>query len=295
MGLYKPRTQAGIHSATLINKTTGKPYCILKVLSSYSPSFSRETVELTGGSNPNAIDSIDGVVDNSLTLTVKEFHNSLYTLAGYDVTFETGGESDGATANFTNLINTTVFDASTGIASVSVDTGNADNVKDGRYYAVCTSASGVVDLYCSTDIQFDRGTDVTYLSDDLKVASDQTITSGSDTDINNLGLSLTGATGTISMTEGDVAYFDVRSENEAYGVYSYGDNPTPIEFELWLYSQKKSNGEFFADHYPRVKFSAVPAGMTSQEWLEAELACKVLYDQTFGYSQKRFDLVKDLS
>ncbi len=294
MGLYKPRTQAGIHSASFINKTTGKPYGILKVLASYAPAFTRESTELYGGSNPNSIDSIDGNIDNALTLTIKEFHNFVYTLAGYTVETDVVGEGDGATDEFTNSVGTSVSSATTGIASVSVDTVNAANVKDGRYFIVSTAAD-TVDLYCTTDIQFDRGTDVSFLTDDLKVATAQTITTGADTDLNDLGLTLTGGSGTIALTIGDVAYFDVRSENQGYGIYTLGDNPTPIEFELWLYSQKKSNGEFFADHYPRVKFNAVPAGMSMQEWLEAELACKVIYDQTFGYSQRRFDLIKDLA
>lgn len=295
MVLNLPRTQAGLHSATFINKTSGIPYGILKVLASYTPALTRESSDLFGGSNPNAIDSIDGNIDNSLTIVVKEFKNFLYELAGYTVEKDVTGETNGATANFTDSIGTSIVDATTGIASVAIDTANEASVKDGRYYVIAVSAT-TVDIYLTTDIQADRGTDISFLTDDLKIKAAQTIPGTSGTlDINDLGLTFTGGSGTVAMTTGDVAYFDVRSKNEGRNIYTLGNNPTPIEFELWLYSQRKSNQEFFADHYPRVKFNTVPTSMTTNEWVESEIACKVMYDSTFSYSQRRFDIIKDLS
>jgi len=64
---------------------------------------------------------------------------------------------------------------------------------------------------------------------------------------------------------------------------------------MWLVSQKKSNGEYVLDRYPRVKFNSIPGGMTAKEWTNVDVAVKVLYDSTLGFAMKRYDTVQDLT
>ncbi len=311
MGLYKPRTQYGVHSATFINRTSKVPYGTIKVLSGYSPDFTRESAELYGGSNPNSVDSEDGIINNSLTLTLREFKPWLFELAGYSVSGYTNGtgytvEADGwigsgsdATTGegiVTNEKGTSIVDGTNGIeddaTGAILTTDKEVDLKDGKYFLVATGPAAL-DVYCATDVNFDNGEDITFSDDFLKIASVATVAVGANV-IADIGISLTGV-GSPAFVTGDVASFEVRSVNLGFSDYTLDGNPTPIEFGLYLASQKKSNGEFSLDYYPRVKFNSVPAGMTTQEWLEAELAVKVLFDNSAQYSVRRRDIIKSLA
>lgn len=297
MGLIKARTQYGIHSATFINRTTKVPYGTVKVLSSYAPAFTRESAELYGGSNPNAVDSEDGIIDNSLTLTLRELKPWIFEIAGYTVAGYTNGtgyvaEAEGKLDNYVDQIGSSFSNIVTGVVP-SLTASDEEDLKDGMYFMKYKSAT-TFDLFCSTDVNFDNGTDVEFDNDWLLIAADIDCSSTPVVDA-DLGITFTSGSGILALVEGDVATFEVRSVNLGYSDYTLDSNPTPKEFGLYLASQKKSNGEFSLDYYPRAKFNAVPAGMTTQEWLEAELAVKVLFDTALQFSVRRRDIVKSLS
>jgi len=290
MGLTKARTQYGIHSATFINRETKVPYGTIKVLSSYAPAFTRESSELYGGSNPNAVDSEDGIIDNSLTLTLRELKPWIFEIAGYKVAGYTNGVGYSAEAN--GHVSAVVDAAGDNFRAQVVPTINsAADLKDGIYFMKYKTAT-TFDLYCSTDVNFDNGEDIDFENDWLLVSADVDCSSAPEVNA-NLGLTFTGSS--VALEAGDVGTFEVRSANLGYSDYTLDSNPTPIEFGLYLASQKKSNGEFSLDYYPRAKFNAVPAGMTTQEWLEAELAVKILFDASLQFSVRRRDIVKSLS
>lgn len=117
------------------------------------------------------------------------------------------------------------------------------------------------------------------------------ITPATATSIPNTGLTCSKGSGTFEVTAGDMAYFEVLTPNLGYYRYSLPANPVPIEFDLWLISQKKANGEYFIDRYPRVKFSAVPGDMNEKAWTETQLAIKVLYDSELKTSYIREDQI----
>ena len=296
MALNKPRTSFGFASMTAVSRTTGLTLGMIKVAQSYDPTSEREQIDLYGGSNPNAWDSADGNISNDIAITLSEFKPLMYELAGYTVTKSEAAEVSGNVTVGANNIGATVI-AATGVASVALSTaaGAASNLKEGRYLMTSTSATAV-QIYAVSDNDFERGDDLTYVDDTLRITTSAlTITQGAVTVIPNIGVALTGGTGTIAMTPGDVAYFDVRKPNEGYYEYSYGENPVPIEFDMWLVSQKKSNGEYVLDRYPRVKFNSIPGGMTAKEWTNVDVAVKVLYDSTLGFAMKRYDTVQDLT
>ena len=298
MVMNKPRTSFGVSAMTAVNRTTKLPYGMVKVVQTYDPTMEREQVDLFGGSNPNAWDSADGNISNDIALSVSEFKPFLYTLAGYSVTESAAAEASGNVGTLTNDFGTSVVDSDTGIASVALSTssGNGvDNLKEGRYMVSCSTGVAVVHVYALVDNDFTRGTDETYSNDTLRITTSAlTITTGDTINVPAIGVALQAATGTIGMTVGDVAYFDVRKPNEGYNQYSFGENPVPVEFDMWLVSQKKSNNEFVMDRYPRVKLNSVPAGMATKEWANVDLSIKVLYDNTLGYAHYRYDTVQDL-
>lgn len=306
MSLSSPRTNYGLHIMTAVNRTTGEPYGAIKVLASANAALNRDAVQLYGGSNPSPWDSSEGNIDASLSITVKEFHKMLYQLAGYTKT-EVAAESAGAVGYFNtttkavvwsestsvlqNKTGTTVYNATTGIATVGLKSGSSADLKDGVYLIKAASAT-TVDVYAFIDNEFTEGTDVDYTTDLLKIVAGLTVTQSSATEITGTGVEFTGGSGTIALTTSDTAMFYVKSINSGSNEYVYGSNPVPVEFELYLTTQNKGNGEFVIDHYPRVKLSSIPATMTEKEWHEAELPMTILYDSTYGYSYKRVDTIK---
>ena len=213
-------------------------------------------------------------------------------LAGWTKT-ENAAEASGAVTTLTNKNGTSVQVATTGIASVGLKAGETADLKDGVYVVKAVSAT-TVDVYAISDIYFREGDDVTYQDDDGKItASALTISTGAAVEIPNTGVELTGGSGTIGMTTGDTAIFEIRSTNEGSFEYEYSENPTPIEFGCYFFSQKKANGEYQRLYVPRCKLSSFPTGMTEKEWQEAEVTIKVLYDNAAGYSKKGLDVVKD--
>jgi len=297
MSQYKPRTSAGISKMIAVNRTTKMPYGMIRVINGADPSFDREQVDLYGGSNPNPWDSLDGNISAEVSLTIAEFKPFLYDLAGFTKTGVISSEASGNISTLTNEYGTSVQASGTGIASAALSTGATavTDLKRGKYFVKCVSAT-TVDVYALQDNDFLRGNDIDYESDDLKITDTAlTITASTVTEIPNIGVKLTGSTGAIAMTTGDVATFEVRTPNEGYYEYIMPENPIPIEFDMWLVSQKKSNEEYFIDRYPRCKFNSIPGDMSAKEWSEVEITVKALFDNTLGFSYKRYDEIIDLS
>lgn len=299
MAINKPRTFYGLHSATMVNRSTNVPYGILKVLKSASTTANRDSVDLFGGSNPNTWDTEYGNINTEVSLTFSEFKPFLFTLAGYDVTTNVAEANGSVSATPTNVNGTTV-NSTGGVTAIAMSTGAGGyaNFKDGEYVIVATSSSDV-DIYAITDINYQVGTDLT-INDALdgtgvlKITTGALTLSGTAVDVPSMGIKITGVASP-AMTAGDTATFTVRSTNVGSYEYSFGENPQPIEFGMYLYSQKKANGEYSVDHYPRCKFGSVPLARNEKAFTEVSIPVKVLYDTAKGYASKHKDIVKSLS
>jgi hypothetical protein len=79
-----------------------------------------------------------------------------------------------------------------------------------NYYWVVAADPTTVDVYAASNFQFKRGTDLFFDSDVLKITtSPLTIVQSAAVEIPGTGIELTGDSGIIAMTAGDVAFFDV--------------------------------------------------------------------------------------
>lgn len=281
MALGSPRNLFGIHSVAPYSKTDGTPYGILKVLGSSSLALSADLVKLTGGSNryPWAVE--DGLVSAEVSLKVKEFPDFLFTLFLGKAPTANSAETSGNVSTITDLYGTSTVDASTGIASVSaIATTGPANLKFGRYL-VKVVTSTTVDVYCLSDVDFLRGTDAEYTGDALKTHASQTITSGADTNLTTLGVKLTGGSGTIGMTVGDTATFEVRPINTASITARIGvSGDTNPEFGMVCVTQKRGNGQMFEVDLFRCKGAGLPLGFDEFKWAEADIKVEALYDST---------------
>lgn len=281
MALSERRAIFGVHSATPYSRTTKTPYGILKVLGSSSLSLTGELIKLNGGSSryPWAIEP--GLITAEMSLKVREYPSFLWELFQGKAPTDGSAETSGNVSTLTNFYGTSIV-ASTGIASVLVipTTGPA-NLKFGKYLVKAVSTT-TVDVYAFSDVDFARGgTDAAYTSDLLKVAAAVTIVQSTATDVTSIGVKLTGDSGTIGMTVGDTATFEVRPINTAYMTVSVGaSGDVNPEFGCLVMAQKRANGQMFEIDLLRCTGTGLPMGLEENKFSESEIKVEAFYDST---------------
>ncbi len=276
------RINYGIHSICPFRISDGLPYGILKVLGGGTMTLSSEFEELFGGSNKFAWAVESKTISSEWTATVKSMPDFMFELfLGASVT-TTAASATGTVGDFANVLNESVLDAATGIASVAVKSGSDEDLKDGIYIVKAVTAT-TVDVYALTDIEFKKlgATNVLeYLNEDLKITdSPLTITTGAAVEIVGLGVELTGGSGTIGMTADDTARFSVRSAHNGLSTIDIGSGSTifPEHRQLCL-GQKRANGDTFEMELYRVVGSGMPIPFEEQTFAIPELAMKLVQD-----------------
>lgn len=279
MALSSPRIVFGVHSFTPYKRTTGEFYGTLKVLKGSSLSLAGEQVELFGGSAkyPWAVE--DGTINSEMSLKPAEYPDFLFELFLGKAPTANSAEATGNVSTLTNKKGTSLQSATTGIASVSALAGSEADLKLGKFI-VKAASSTTVDVYLSSDIDLNRGTDGSYQNDLLKItASPLTITASADTNIPNFGLKLTGGSGVIGMTTGDTAEFSVRPINSKSMTVRIGGTTDEFpEFGAIVMAQKRGNQEMFEIDCFRCKGIGMPLNFEMGAFSEAEIKLKVFYD-----------------
>lgn len=284
MSLSENRILYGIHSITPISRGNGSlakglPYGILKVIGSGNLALSSDLEQLFAGSNKFAWAAESKTVNAELSAKVKAYPGFLFELFMGATVTDTGVDAAGSTGTFANAKGTSVFEATTGVASVAVipSTGAA-NLKFGRYVLKAVSAT-TVDIFLSTDIDIKRGTDAVYTDDSLKVSGPHTITSGANTDVATLGLRLAGGSGTIALVSGDTATFEVLPPSSKSSLIKIGGaGDTFPEFAADLLAQKRSTGEIFEMHVYKLVGNGLPINLEENAYSQPELKAIAQYD-----------------
>jgi len=279
MGLSDPRGIYGVHSATPYNRTNGSFYGTLKVLDGSSLNVEGSQVNLMGGSSkyPWAVEQGEYKVE--MSLKISQFENFLFELFLGKAPTENAAEVAGSVTTLTSKV-TGILNASTGIASVGLKSGQSASVKFARYVVKYVSAT-TVDVFAASDVDAARGTDYAYQNDLLKItASALTITSGGATEIPGTGLEFTGGSGTIALVAGGVATFDSRPINTASSTVRVGasESQTNPEFGCIVIAQKRSNDEMVELDCFRCLGSGMPLGFEKNAWATAEIKVAVFYD-----------------
>lgn len=284
MALSAPRNIFGVHSACPYSRTDLTPYGILKVLGGSSLSLQASLIKLNGGSNPYPWAVERGPIAAELNLKVKEYPNFLIQLfLGKSPTLN-AAEAGGSVTALANFYGTSCFQATTGIASVLVipSTGAAD-FKFGKYM-VKVATSTTVDVYAMSDVDFARGSNVAaYTGDALKIQAGITITASTASNITSIGAKLTGGSGTIGMTVGDTAYFNIRPINTSSTDVNIGaSGDTNAEFGCLVMAQKRSNGEMFEIDLVRCLAGGMPLGFEEFKWSEGDIKVEAFYDSSLN-------------
>lgn len=281
--LDQPSTIFGVHSLTLYDRINWLPFGIIKVLGSLTSNFTGDFVDLNGGSNRYTWDSEPGNLDISIEGTVKEYHNMMFEkFLGASVT-SNASEASGSCGTLTNKSGTLV-EATTGIASASVESGEEANLKDALYVVKAVSTTEV-DVYALTDVDFSNGASLEFQDNLLKITATPltVLDSGGTVSVPNTGIELTGGSGTVAMNIGDTAYVYTRKINGGSDIITVGSSTQTFpEFGVLIASQKLAGGETFRGQFYRCKGFGFPVNMNEKEWSEADVTIKMLYDSCQG-------------
>ena len=287
MALTQPRSLFGIHSVTFLNKETFEPYGIAKVLGGSTLELTGEQETLFGGSNKYAWDVENKTISTSFTINIKEYSDMMFERMLGATAVETSAEVSGSVDTLTNVYGT-LLEASTGIASVGLEAGETDNLKFGKYLVKAVSAT-TVDVYAFSDVDFAKGTDLSYQDDTLKItASALTIATGATVSIPNLGVELTGGSGTIALNTGDTAIFEILPPHSGTSRIAVGSaNSVFSEFACIVLAQKKSTGDMFQITIYRATGIGMPLPLAEGGFAVSDLTVSALFDSS---RDKVFDI-----
>lgn len=280
MSLADPRIVYGVHSISPYSRATGLPYGILKVIGSANLALSSDLEQLFAGSNKFAWAAENKTVSTELTAKVKAYPGFLFSLfLGATVT-DTGADTAGTVSTLTNKNGTSLV-AATGIASIAVKAAQKANLKFGKYVLKVLTAT-TVGVYLVSDIDISRGTGVVYTDDTLLVTlTIATITTGGTIAMDNLGLELTGGAGTIAMTAGDTATFEVLPPSTKSSSIVVGKSTDTFPaFGALLLSQKRATREMFEIDAHNCVGGGLPINMEENAFSQPELKMTCLYDSS---------------
>jgi hypothetical protein len=278
MPLSENRIVYGIHSLCPYSRVDGLPYGILKVLGGGALNLTAESEDLFAGSNKFSWASEAKTISSEFSLTVKSMPDFLFELfLGAEVT-KTAAAASGTVSTLTNKSGTLVS-ATVGVASVGLRSGSTADVKSGIYLVRATTAT-TVDVYALTDIDFARGVDLSFIDDTLKITTAPlSITTAAVVAVPNLGVELTGGSGTIAMTVGATAVFSLAAPHGGMSEITLGKQSTVFpEHGAVCLSQKRSNGDLFEIEIYKQVGQGFPIALEETVFAIPELTCKVLYD-----------------
>lgn len=280
MALSNPRNIFGIHSVAPYNTTSGEFYGILKVLGDSTLNLTGELISLNGGSSkfPYAVE--DGLITTEINLVAREYPDFVFELFLGKAPTSNAAEASGSASGLANKSGTSVVDATTGVASVSVEAGQEADVKFSKYVIKAVSAT-TVDVYAGSDVDFARGDDLSYEDDLLKVtASPLTVPgTGGTVSIPNTGLEITGGSGSIAFTADDTAIFSSRPINSGSIDVTIGGSADVFpEFGAILLSKQRGNGEMFEVDVFRAKAVGLPIGLAENAFGEWTVTAQAFRD-----------------
>lgn len=273
-------TSFGIHQATFKDNLDPTFWGVAKILGSAEPDLKQELIPLEGGSSIVPFAAAPGRASGELTLTIRQYDKEILKfLAPWksDSEVETlAGEASGSITTVVNAKGTSVKNNTTGIASIAITT--AADLAPGNYKVVATGPA-TVDIYVDYD-----GTGNASYQDNAGKINSSSITIASATGTVFKGLTLTGGSGTIGFTTGDIATFTVNPISSYLMKSYFGKIGSQLrEFSLSIYSECVG-GKIRVTNYPRCVASAsTPPQFLENEWASMEATIQILQPETVDY------------
>jgi hypothetical protein len=280
-----PSQRQGIFGISLIclyDLVSGLPITMLKIVNECNLNFQGESADLMGGAQMFPYDSEVTSLKTDLSVQAQEYNAVIMEKLMAGIKTERAAEVSGAVEALANVKGTSVFEAITGIASViAIPSTGAANLKSGRYVIKAVSAS-TIDVYACQDIDHTRGTKVDFVDDTLKITPTP-ITVSTTTDLTDFGLRIAKGSGTLALTIGDTAVFNVRKPNAGSFDIEFGNENSQFpQFGLLCFSQKKTDGSYDMVEIYRAKAVGMPVNFKAKSWGEWSGTFKPLYDSAKG-------------
>ena len=284
MALSSNRIVYGIHSMSPYRRSDYLPYGTLKVIGGGTLSLSAEFEDLFGGSNKFAWASEAKTIASEFTSTVKSYPDFMFELyMGASVSATAASATGSIVDALANKNGTSVVDATTGIASAGIKSGSEADLKDALYVVKAVSAT-TVDVYAMTDIAFDKGTDIVFEDDALKItASPLTITAATPVEVPNTGIELTGGSGAIALTTNDTAWYRVAAGHGGVSEINIGQSTTTFaEHGIVALGAKRADGSLFEIEMYKAVGAGFPIALEETVFSIPELTIKLLYDEVLN-------------
>lgn len=266
----------GAKAIIAYNRKTLKPLGIYRAITTMEFTREQEAVTLEAGhhNGPHAVEA--GAVANGITGTIMEFPNFSFTELD-NATQEdiTGEDTSGVTENLANKNGTSAFDATTGIASVSVITNSESLLPFGRIVLVVASVT-TVDVYLLGDTasgEIPVTNELTLLAAGVAIPG-----TGGTIDIPAFGLTLTGGSGSIGMTVDDTAVFDSRPANSLTTKITMADNSDIKLVGMVFVWPKSAEGRQTIVDFPKVSISGMSFNGNTRAFAETEFSGIPLID-----------------
>lgn len=274
MALSQPRSIYGIDSIAFYSRVDGSFYgAPLRVVGGAELNFSGEVIDLVGGSSKFPWGSSEGAITAEVNFTIREYPDYLFQLL-MGATATVTAVTSGAVSTAANKYGTSVISATTGIASVTKTVGDEADLKTGKYVIKATAA-GAADVFISSTID----TAGSLISTDLMKIGAIDISS-TDAVLASFGLTFTKGSGTIAMTVGNTATFEVIN-NSAISVSDVviGKSGASFpEFGCIVYAQKQGTAEIFEIDLFKVKAVGMPVVLKEKAYSEYSVTAKASYD-----------------
>lgn len=266
-----------IHSISFIDLDTGIPIEQVDVIGALTLTNSSDLIENFGGSSPYAFASEAGSKTTEGSMTVRELPSSIFnTLLGANTTVN-AAEAAGSVTALAAYFGTGLVDGATGIASVGLKSGSSADVKNVHYTVKAVSAT-TVDVYASSDVDFARGSALTYQDDSLKITATPLTVPGTGgvVEIPNTGLELTGGSGVVALTTDSTATFSSRPINTGSAISNVGSDLDSLpNVGLVVEAKKRRTGELGSLHMYNVTFGGLPLNFTENEYYNGDIPFKL--------------------
>jgi hypothetical protein len=254
---------------------------MIEIIGDISLEFAASSVDNRGGSSlyPRATEITE--IDSTISFNIRQWDDWIFTnYMAASVATTSASATVGTIGTPVNITGTSCYAASGGVASVTLSSGGAADLKTGPYLVVA-AAAGTVNVYRPTTFQNTRGTDL-YLDDNAgKITTTPlTISSGTAVAIPGTGLTLTGAATAIAMTPGDSFQVFVTPPHNGISTIDIGvsGNVFP-EHELIIFGKQRGSGEaVWIQCYKAQCVSGMTFPMSQSDFAATDVQVKLLLD-----------------
>lgn len=227
----------GVSSVALVDITTKEVAALLQVVDNVNIDLGETVAKLKGGDSnfPYSAAIVD--CNDTITIPFKEFPDNFMQLLYRSTQTSGAAEAAGNISTPANVTGTSIISATTGItAAITATSGGT--LKEG-IFVIKAATAAKLNFYAYSD--FD---DINLSSDEsgLVNATPYTIATGTAANITELGITVTGGSGTIGFTVGDTAIVSIRRINSGYVVTPIGDKKNNKYYEAYLMFQPTPEG-----------------------------------------------------